>query len=498
MIPIMGTGATEASGQFWLPGKADEKTGGTILINPDGTAELKLGDIVSGDYEHHVSRAKVQIGTPIPPTRILGNASGIGDVTLEHCFASPMKFYPMKPSREPTDYEVGYVLSGALWEEGEAVEFNTLFFSIEGLNEWIGKSGFTFQDIFTSSVGYGIRFTPPSDIKLGSWDDLDISIRYSWQGPSVRAGVSDIAASQQAHFRLDATTPRSFEHLYATASRLRDFVSLGVGRNLLFTSMTGYLNHLGMCIDGKFNRHPIRVHFRDTRQRDDERIPYHSDMLFEFEATQNKSGSRFVDWLENYDRHHEPIDQYFGVFERPSVTWAQQFRSMFQVVETLFAQSSVEKKMPRAEVRRIVKKINSSFADEPDVAELVSDAFRNSNKLSARERLQCVLSENLDIRLDAPVIRAASRLIVRTRDELTHVAGADTADFYINHRASIKIDVLDTIIRIWLLRLAGFGIEDALSIVEQRPLLWHRVAGLVKSEDKTLEQMPEEVWWKRP
>ena len=486
----------ETSGYFWLPGKPGDTTAGTLLINPDGSAELKLSDIVSRDLEHHASRM-VQFGTLIPSTRILGNVSGIGHVTLEHCFANPMMvLHEFSQRPQPTDYRIGYVLSGALWERDVVVEFDTLFFSIEGLNEWTGESGFTFQDVASSS-GYGMRFSPPFDIELGSWNDLDISIRYSWQGPKMGRGVFNIAASQQAHFRLKATTPRSFDDLFEAASRLRDFVSLGVGRNLLFTSMTGYLNKMCTCIDST----PIKVHFRDVRQRDDEKVPYHFEMLFGLEAVRQKDGSRFADWLESYNSHHEPIGQYFGVFERSSVTWAQRLRSMFQVVETLFEQgmaNHIEMKLPRTEVLRIVEKINSSFADESDVAEIVVDAFRNGNRLSARKKLERVLGEILGICLDAPVLRAASHSIVRTRDEITHVAGADTVDFYMSHHASIKIDVLDAIIRIWLLRLAGFGLEEALLLVEQRPPLWHRVEELIKSKDLTLEKMSKQVWWRRP
>lgn len=487
----------ETSGHFWLPGKPGDTTAGTLLINSDGAAELKLSDIVSGDLEHHASRL-VQFGTLTPPTRILGNASELGHVTLEHCFANPMMvLHEFSQRPQPTDYRVGHVLCGALWGPDVAVEFDALFFSIEGLNEWVGESGFTFQNV-ASSPGYRIEFSPPPAIELGSWNDLEISIRYSWQGPTLRSGGTfDIRASQRADFRLSAATPRSFEDLIDTASRLRDFISLGVGRNLLFTSMTGYLDKMCTCIPDT----PIDVHFRDTRQREEEEVPHPSEMLFGLEAIRQKDDSPFTDWLQSYQLHHEPIGQYFGVFERSSVTWAQRLRSMFQVVETLFEQgmaNRVEMKLPRAEVLRIVEKINSSFADEPRVAETVADAFRNGNRLSARKKLELVFSENLGIRLDADVLRAASDSVVRTRDELTHVAGADTADLYINHHASIKIDVLDAIIRIWLLRLAGIGLEDALSIVEQHPRLWRRVAGLIESKDRAFEDMSEKLWWKRP
>ena len=493
---MVDRGKIETSGHFWLPGKPGDTTAGTLLIDSDGSAELKLSDIVSGDLEHHASRL-VQFETLTPPTRILGSASGVGHVTLEHCFANPMMFlHEFSQRPQPTDYKIGHVLCGALWETNVAVEFDKLFFSIEGLNEWVGESGFTFQHV-TGSPGYSIDFSPPPAIELGSWNDLEISIRYIWQGPRTGTGIFNVAASQQAQFRLDSKSPRSFAELFEAASRLRDFVSLGVGRNLLFTGMTGYLKKMCTCFDGT----QIKVHFRDARERDDERVPHRSEMLFGLEAIRQMDSSRLTDWLESYNFHHEPMGQYFEVFERTSVTWAQRFRSVFQVAETLFEQgmaNRVEMKLPRAEVLRIVEKINSSFADEPDVAENLSDTFRNSNRLSARKKLERVLSENLGIRLDADVIRAASDSIVTTRDELTHVAGVDTVDFYMNHHASIKIEVLDAIIRIWMLRMAGVALEDALSLIRQHPQLRHRVVGLIESKDQSIEDMSEKVWWKRP
>ena len=495
----------EVFGEFWLPSRPNNRTSGTLFINPDGTAELMLSDVVSGDkaYEHHDSSFSTPMGTPVPTTRIVGAADDIGAVTLERCYANPaIRRFGGVLSTNPTRYQVGYILTGAQWEQDEDVEFTAMSFIIDGLNEWVGKSGFVYSRL-TDKSGYEIGFTPPSNIELGSWNDggLDISIRHRWRGPNAGPRSSSIIAKQQAYFHLSSTVPQSIDYFYDVAARLRNFVSLGVGKALLFTSMIGYWD-APKHWDAPDKRVETQVHFKDGRQSGDDKLPHHSQMLFDFDATQSQDGPRFVDWLEASSIHRAPIEEYFDEVFGQYVTWERKFRSMFRVVETLFdnvAKKSNEMAMPKCEYQKIKDKVKIALKDEPE-RDRVLNLIGNLKSFSSNEKIKRVFSENLGIHVDAPVIIAASRSITRTRHILAHEAGSGRFESYSKERGLIKIDVLDAIIQVWLLRIAGTSLDRALEMIKHpRQTMFERMglAGMIKSKNLSDEETPDEVWWKQ-
>ncbi|MYA60619.1 MAG: hypothetical protein F4X40_08740 [Chloroflexi bacterium] len=495
----------EAHGEFWLPDRPNNKTSGTLHINPDGTAELKLSDVVSGDtnHEHHQSSFSTPMGTPVPTTRIVGVADDIGAVTLEHCFANPeIERFGGILSTNPTRYQVGYVLTGALWEKDEDVEFEAVSFVVEGLNEWVGKSGFV-SSRSTDKSEYEIGFTPPPNIEVGRWDNggLELSIRHTWRIPHPGPRTSSITAEQQTHFYLSSTEPRSIDYFYDVASRLRNFVSLGVGKALQITSMTGYWD-APKHWDGPDKRVETRVHFKDGRQRGDDTLPHHSQMLFDFDATQSQDGPKFIDWLETTGLHREPIEDYFDEVFGQDVTWDRKFRSMFRVVETLFdniAEASNEMAMPVCEFERIKNKVEVALEDEPERDRVLS-LIANLKSFSNNEKVRRVLAENLGIHVGAPVIRRASPSMTKTRAILAHEAGSGRFETYSKEHGHIKVDVLNSVIQIWLLRMAGANRDRAIDMIQNRRREMFEgvgIVGMIKAKDLSDQETSDEVWWKQ-
>ncbi len=449
----------EAEGQFWLPGSPDGKTSGKLTIETDGSVNLALANIVSDDFENHIGRMNVSIGSLIPPMRIVGYASPLGNVTLDNCYAKSLSLFP--GGQSPTNYAVGRVLSGAQYESGEEVELNELQFNVEGLDDWVGVSGFTVGNSQDFSKIW-VNYDAPDDINLMRTDDLEIDITYAWQHPGWSLTQTEATIKQTALIRLTSQIAQPFGKLIETALRVRDFVSLGIGRNVLVTQMTGFSNALGRQLDnGTFHRQQLKFYFRDHRRRDSEEVPLRDSMLVNFAATQNSATSHIEHWLDSYAKHYGPISRFFDEFGRRSEELADRFLRLFQVVETLHKQTSSETKMPKAALRERIKFINKRFDDDQQLAKVLVDAYSRTNDLSARERLIRVFNENLDFEVCEKTMNEVCATIARTRAKLNHEAGANNVETVMSHNVWAKTNALDAIIRIWLMKLSGFD-DDAI------------------------------------
>ena len=112
------------SGYFWLPSASSEKVPGTLSISDGGNIELEVvGPLIAfGDYVK----------------RIVGQIERDRFVTLDNCRCESREdSYGIKKSF----IRVNRAFIGAKYDEGEIPRFDSLIFSIEGIDEWVGISG---------------------------------------------------------------------------------------------------------------------------------------------------------------------------------------------------------------------------------------------------------------------------------------------------------------------------------------------------------------------
>ena len=459
----------EVEGEFWLPGESDRKTPGSLTIDVNGAANLKLTDFVSGNKQAHYSAVNLPAGSLIPPMRIVGVARSMGSVTLDNCYAKSLpRGFGM---RNPTNYAVGRVLAGAKYEPNQEIELNEIQFNVEGLDDWVGVSGFTLGNSDDFSKVW-VNYTAPDDINLMESEELSIGIVFSWQPPTWNITQTEAAIRQTALLQIKTSEPKPIDDLLGIALRVRDFVSLGIGRNALITRVTGFTDSLSQKLDdGAVYHQPLKLYFHDSRRRESENIPVRDRMLMDFAKTQNSGTSHLRKWLDSYADHDGPISSFFGVFEIRSVELADKFLDLFQVAETLHKQTSSETKMSRADLRARVRLIKAAFTDDEEFAEVLSEAFRRTNELSARERLTRVFKDHLDFEVDEETLNEVCGAIARTRAKLTHEAGANNVEVVMGHNVWGKAHALDAIIRIWLLKLSGFDDDAIQASLDRKPAL---------------------------
>ena len=454
-------------GNFWLPGSPDQKRGGTLTISDDGSAKLKLHDRFSNALHEYMDRLAYSPGEAIPPTRILGQVEKQGSVTLDHCFTSSASINLGGIS--PVSYFVGRVICKIHLDTDEELQLNEFEFTLHGLDEWIGESGFQIDSSFSpDQKTTWIHYQVPDDVLLTTYDDIKVEFTYGWWIPGRDMVQTEASIRQEAKVWLTSNTSRPIDDFISTAIRVRDFISLGAGDTLPFTSLTGYSDKLNRKLDANTShKTPLATYFDDGRRkrRDHSEIPQF--MPFSFAALKDEPSKYINEWLDIYGKHTGVMSAYFNTIGDPEVTTANRYISIFRAIESLHRETSDETKMKGPEWNDLKSRIRKKFEDDKDLATFLIAAAGSRNSLSARERLIRVFEMTLKPEVDEGSLSDVCSELVKIRNDLAHIAGTQFAEYVISRKVRVKSDGLDAVLRIWLMKMIGFDDEMVSAALER-------------------------------
>ena len=119
------------SGYFWLPENENKKIPGTLSILDGGKIELEVVGLFDESIETLDGNYDLR--------RVIGHVEKDGFVTLEDCFYKSKNIAFGGISKSTV--HVHKVISGVAYDKDEAITFNTVSFTVEGINEWVGITG---------------------------------------------------------------------------------------------------------------------------------------------------------------------------------------------------------------------------------------------------------------------------------------------------------------------------------------------------------------------
>ena len=181
------------SGYFWLPSEPDEKLPGTLSISDGGHIELE----VIGRFEN---RVEALLNAELKPReRIVGHIEKNECVTLDDCHYKTLPLSLMGGISKSLIH-VGKVFTGVGYDEGESPVFNTLTFSVEGIDEWVGISGISFEPHFEESTAT-ISYQRPEDISINLDNGMRLLITFHWTPPGAPI-IKEAKISQKTYFKL--------------------------------------------------------------------------------------------------------------------------------------------------------------------------------------------------------------------------------------------------------------------------------------------------------
>ena len=158
----------DSTGEFWLPGSADDKVPGTLRIAQNGEVTLELAGALSGlaASVRHRRPGRHQFGgrTEEHPTRLLGVIQDGGSVTLDDCQPPSGRFQPTSGLATSVIHAaVAYI--GIWYDENEEILFDEIDCLFEGLDIWLSTDSIEYE-YDDDNRGGNIRYRIPDDIPV--------------------------------------------------------------------------------------------------------------------------------------------------------------------------------------------------------------------------------------------------------------------------------------------------------------------------------------------
>ena len=413
-------------GDFWLPSAPDRKIPGTLSISEGGIIELEVAGLFNDEIEA-LLRDRLE-----PIERIAGDIEKEGLVTLDDCYYKTGTIRVIGgPSK--SFIHVGRAFMGVEYNEGEPTVFNTLTFSVEGIDEWVGISGFEFVPQFeehTATISYQL----PTDVSLNLDNGMQLLITFEWTPPRLPI-ITEARISQKTNFKLVSKDARELSDFISVVHKITTFLCFSIDQTVILDSMKATSDDLYQDIgEGKTRTMPINIYYPSRPYSTDEPKIWQHDMLFGFGKIQNDAEEKINKWIKAYEQIDPAFNLYFSAKRGEQQYLDEKFLTLIRGLEAYHKRK-----------------------------------FDGRLNIPLKQRIKGIIEPFKDIIGDESKRDSLIDKIVKTRNDLTHSnldLNPQTAKSKILWYLCLKMELL---FQLHFLHLIGFNREEIDSIVANSP-----------------------------
>ena len=443
------------SGKFWLPASPAHSVSGTLFISDGGRIELEiLGELEPPQTFIYAINSNRQ------PERINGCIESFGEVTLIGCFYRKRNFtFPRQISK--ARIHAHKVLLGAWYGEDELLLFNTLEFSIEGLNEWVGINGFS-STIEPSNNSINLNYTLPANISFELSDGIQLDIGFSASTPSFPISQS-ATIEQRTYFKLSSRTALELDELLNLAFQLTTFVGFGLDATVSLNSVVATTDDLVQELDeGRTIPHKLEIIYQSLPFAIEPPKIEWFNMLFGFREVRDRFSDVLKNWFSAYDNIGPALNLYFSVTNGGQKFLESQFLALAQCLETYHRRTSPEKLMDDEVFSSLLETIMKGCPEEHK--EWLTGRLQFGNELSLSKRIKKIIDPFKQLLGSSNDRSSLIRSIVNTRNYLTHY-NHDLEDIASTGKDLLPLcKKMEAIFQLHLLDVIGFTQEEIVSI----------------------------------
>lgn len=204
------------TGYFWLPEQQENKIPGILTIKDGRNIELE----VVGLFDENIKALNREDDL----SRIIGHIEKDGLVTLDNCFYTKknISFGGISKSKVC----VNRVLSGVAYDKDEEITFDSLSFSVDCMDEWVGVNGINVQNDWDNRTAT-ISYKPPANIaySLNNGMQLEICFAYTLSG---FPNTTEAKITQRAYFKLSSEDLKPLQDFTEIVYKLTNFLCFAV------------------------------------------------------------------------------------------------------------------------------------------------------------------------------------------------------------------------------------------------------------------------------
>lgn len=320
---------------------------------------------------------------PEPIKRIVGYLEEGAFVTLDDCHCRRMSS-SVDTSRTFDDISRSYVdvmrvFKGVAYRENEIPRFDTLTFSIEGIDEWIQISGFE-TDYQFENHSATISYKLPADVPVRLDNGMELLIAFSWK-PTVILNKREAGIMQKTKFHLISQEGRELEDFMSIAKSITIFLCFVLDEIVCLDSISTVFDTLEQDVRRlRMEEFPVEVYCRSWPHSKNDSEIYQHNMLFEFEKIQSDIESMINKWIDVYEQitpaFHFYLWTQMGAYPYSEV----KFLTLIQGLEAYHRKMFNENRMNlRNRIEEIIEPFKDIIGTDEERQELITSVMDTRN-----------------------------------------------------------------------------------------------------------------------
>ena len=359
------------SGYFWLPSVLEKKVPGILSISDGGSIDLEIVELLDGNMETLFNAGVDSL------KRIVGYIEKGGFVTLDNCYYKSQDLTSVGLSK--SSFRVDRVFTRVQYDEGEIPRFNTLTFSIEGIDEWVEISGIKVdyqQEKNIPTISY--EFPPNFTVKLANGMKLLII----WKTSSKYVFREEAGISEKIYFRLVSQSARELDEFISVVRKITEFLCFAMNKTVSLDSMSATSDDLFKEIEGdKPSPISIDIYYRSwPYAKNDPKIAWY-DMLFKFKEIQNDAEKMINDWIKSYEQYDSAFRLYFLAKTGDQMYLEEKFLTLVQGLEA-YHQRVVRNMSLRNRIMKIIEPFKDIIGTDENRQKLIDSIMDTRNYLT--------------------------------------------------------------------------------------------------------------------
>jgi len=431
-------------GYFWIPGIEENKVPGTLTINDGGEIVVEILGLLDNNIEALNGKDDL--------SRVVGLLEGEGYITLLDCFYKNKTISFGTVSKSVVEASKAYF--GLDFNKEEEIRFNKFDFSVEGLDEWVSKSGLAIaytRDLRTAHISY----SPPEEITYQLSSEFNLSIRFGYSLPGLTIGT-EAKISQYAYFSITSLEDRDVSDFIKLAFKVTSFLCFATDTTVSIKNVTvSGSTYIKTIDDNKSYPLKIRLYYRSAPfSETPPKVSSHS-LLFSHEQIELNTQDILRSWLQAYTVIQPVLWLYFSARYGHYHYLESKFLALAQAIETYHRRTNDNVLMDEAVFRKLVA---STLRKCPKSnRQWLYGRIIKGNELPLGKRLKNIIEPFKEYFGNSNARHKLIRNIIDTRNYLTHYNNELESKAVQGVALYILCGQLEGIIQLHLLSQLGFS-----------------------------------------
>jgi hypothetical protein len=450
------------TGYFWLPENEDRKIPGILTILNGGNMKLE----VVGLFDDSIQA----INGNDDLNRIIGHIEQDGLITLDNCYYTE-KNISLGGISKSIIY-VSRVLSGVAYGKDEPVTFNSLSFSVDCLDEWVGISGIKIScdpENKTADITYML----PGSIEYQLNNDMKLAICFAYT-PLRSSNSTEAKISQRTYLKLVSVALRPLSDFTKVAYKLTHLMCFAIDATVTLNNLIAKSSEIQIEMgEGERYSVPVRVYYPSIPFSEEAPKKRWHQMLFSYRTIKSNAQDVFNNWINAYEIIAPALSLYFSTKNGAQKYLDGKFLALAQGLETYHRRTSDEKLMDSNEFESLVSNLIEACPEQNK--EWLEGRLMYGNEINLGKRLKRIIEPFKDKLGNNNERKRLLRKIVDTRNYLTHY-NEDLKDSAAQGSELLGLcQKMEAIFQLHFLKVIGFGGEEITNVIENCYPLKHKI-----------------------